>query len=121
MCMHCGFFTPVPATMNSAAIGNFVTLFTSNCQGMVRMRAILRRSWLVAILAVAAPLGACGQEKKDPVGQEFFITDIGQHTCADATWIAAMPAPTFMNPWGVVGMRMLASKKEVGLQKWQFD
>jgi hypothetical protein len=88
---------------------------------MVRMRAILRRSWLVAILAAAAHFGACGQEKKEPVGQDFFITDIGQHTCADATWIAAMPAPTFMNPWGVVGMRMLASEKQVGLQKWQFD
>src|SRR6266536_1655472 len=96
-------------------MGNLSAQFTSNRQGTVRMWArSCRRILVVGFLSASFALGATSlpaqekieQPKEAPAVQDFWLKEIGQHTCADVACIGAMPPPGFMNPWGVVMARL---------------
>ncbi len=77
----------------------------------------------VLLLAVPGPLSAQEkkEEPKDPVVViPFQETDVGLHTCAAIACVASMPPPGEAYPWGVIGVRLLASKENVPLERWQF-
>lgn len=96
---------------------------------------VCRRCVIVPFLlvALAAPIAACAQEKKEQAKEEppapakdpivvlpWETTERGINTCAWTACMGALPPPGHWQPWGVLGARTLASADHLGLELWQF-